>query len=172
MAKIKSKLKLSSLIITIAGGVLTIPGIALFVAGGVGTKSLSSIDGEQQSKFKSSGFFNQNHNWSVVTSLTSESYFSESIAKRNNVKYDLLGYITYYLSKNNNSPQENPNPDSPNIPTFVSEKDYREFLQSIKTDNWLFISGAVLFPIGIALMIIACSLFTAFKIKNRNKNID
>ncbi len=63
----KSKFKTITIALAATGAVLTVPGLALFIAGGVGTYSLESKQGKDSpNKLKSSGFFNQDANFKAL----------------------------------------------------------------------------------------------------------
>lgn len=162
----KSLFKVLSLSFAISGAVLTLPGVGLFVAGGVGTQSLSAKQGKDSpNKLLSSGYFNQSANFTAITSEGGKWKFTEEIAKSNNVNYDIFGFIDFYLSGVDVT-SNNPNAD-PSMFNFTTEQEMKNYLNGIKVDNALFITGAVLWPIGVVLLLLAMTFFIILKVKNK-----
>lgn len=163
----KPILKTLTIAFLASGALLTIPGVSLFVAGGVGTYSLESKQGaDSSSKLKSSGFFNQDANFKVITGEGGLWQFTEEIAKSYDVSYNIFGFIDYYLNKGVVT-TDNPTNVNPELFNWTSAKELENYFNAIETDNALFITGAVLWPIGLVLLIIAMTLFIIFKVKNK-----
>lgn len=165
--KTKSILKKISLGFAISGGVLAAPGIGLFVAGSVGTYNINVDLSPKQETFKSSGYFNEKHNWAAIQSLVPQ--FNKEEAKKNNVNFDIFGFINYY-NKVGDDGKSNPNANPQFYPQFVTKQEFSNFLNAINTDWSLFVSGAVLWPIGATLLLMSLVLFITDLIKNRNRS--
>ncbi len=166
----KSKKSLSKKLLlgfSITGGILTIGGLPMFIAGGVGTYSISKNLEPNQSILKSTGYFNQESNFQqLVTFAGSE--FDEEKAKSLELNYNIFGFITWYRENWENN---RPNPTMPPLlyKQFKTKEDFNNYLDHIKIDNTIFITGAVLWPIGLTILIITGSIGLAFKLKNKNR---
>ncbi len=153
---------------SIAGGILTLAGVPMFIAGGVGTYSFSQSLAPNGNIPKSSGYFNQKYNFDLLTtgSLGNNS-FTEEVAKDAGVGYDMIGFAQWYTTSV-------PNPDLPSndfiYNNFVTGEDFQNFLNANVVDNAIFITGSVLWPVGVFILLIVGTTYGIIKLKNRNKS--
>ncbi len=152
---------------SIAGGILTVGGLPMFIAGGVGTYSIKQSLAPSQTTLKTTGYFNQADNFDQLVNWSNGEFNSDK-AKSLAIKYDIFGFIKWYKSNWNDS-RPNVSLDNKLYPQFISQKEFDDFLININVDNALFISGAVLWPIGLSILIITGSIALASKIKNKRR---
>lgn len=169
--KEKKSLKNKILIgLTVAGGLLTVTGVPLFIVGGVGTYRITQNVAPNTTKLESSGYFNQGKNFSILSSHYSET-FNKKTASNEGFNFNIIGFCKWYNSSFNTEKNSVPNPtlNAKLFPQFINISQYDKLINHTMLDNNLFISGAVLWPIGLTTLLVSGLLFFIFRAKEKDK---
>lgn len=155
----KSKIALGFLIF---GGTLTVSGLPLFLTAGIGTKAINYSVNSEQVNIRS-GYFYYGSNFEKIKSSSTD--FTETVAKDNKYSYDFYGFAKYMVKKinDNNLPQ----PQLPNFVNVSSIDDVKSFYNEAVLNYALFITGAVLWPVGMTTLFISLPIFISFKRKGK-----
>lgn len=154
--KKKSKISLGFLIF---GSAITLVGLPLFITGGVGVKNLN-IPTDNGMKKINSGYFSYSENFEI---LKGKSNFTEDLANQEGYSFDFYGFSKYMLNQIDDN-------DLPQVPTpsylsINSIDDIKSFYQNVLLNKPLFITGSVLWPIGLTTILVSLPIFISFKHK-------
>lgn len=145
--------------IMIAGSSLTAIGMPMFIAAGVGVKTMEINDGTNIKEIRS-GYFYYKDNFEL---LASSNGYDESKANEEDLSYDFYGFAKYMIDKiNSNTLPQIPAPD---YVTITSLDNIKSFYNNVIINKPLFITGAVLWPIGVLIILISLPFFISFKRK-------
>ncbi len=144
----------------ISGSVITLVSTPLFIISGVGVNKIT-IPTSNGSKEISSGYFSYQSNFELVKETKG---FDETTASDKGYSFDFYGFAQYMIEKINN----NDLPSDINPPGYVeiqSLEDIKAFYENVVLNMPLFITSAVLLPIGLTTSFISLPIFITFKRK-------